>query len=145
MIHVAIMKKQWGLIPKILKGTKIVESRWYKTRRTPWNKVKKGDILYFKDSGHPVTVRSKVIDVKQYEIRNNYHALEIMQGYALADLGTSKIPQDVLNYITNKKYAIFVWFDFVEEITPFQIDKTGFGMQSAWLVVKNINKIQKNS
>lgn len=28
MIHIAIMKKEWGFIDKILTGQKIIESRW---------------------------------------------------------------------------------------------------------------------
>jgi len=42
MDHVAIMKRSWGLIPKILSGEKTIESRWYKKRIPPWNRISKG-------------------------------------------------------------------------------------------------------
>ena len=64
--HVAIMKKQWGLTEKVLTGEKTVESRWYKTKHTPWDKIKAGDSLYFKDSGEPVIVKAKVAKVLQF-------------------------------------------------------------------------------
>lgn len=51
MHHVAIMKPSWKLIPKILSGEKTIESRWYQTRRAPWNGIAAGDVVYFKDSG----------------------------------------------------------------------------------------------
>jgi len=143
MDHVVIMKKEWGLLPKILSDVKKVESRWYKFKVAPWNKVKKGDTLYFKDSGCHVIVKAKVTDVHQYLIESDRHALEIMQNYAKLDLGVKNIPSQVRKYIHNKKYAIFVFFCSTEKIKPFEIDKTGYGLQSAWLCVKNIESIKK--
>ncbi len=43
MDHVAIMKKAWKLIPKILDGQKKVESRWGVNKCAPWGKIKVGD------------------------------------------------------------------------------------------------------
>ncbi len=142
MDHVAIMKKSWGLIPKILNKTKVAESRWYKSRIAPWNRIKKGHNLYFKNSGESITVRVKVTKVIQYEVPNNSRALKIMKKHAEKDLGFKKIPPEVLNYIQNKNYAIFIYFDSVKEIKPFNIDKTGFGAMAAWVTVDNINKIK---
>ena len=64
MEHVAIMRNSWGLLSKIISGNKTIESRWYKTKYRPWGRIKSGDILYFKDSGKPVTVKAKVDEVK---------------------------------------------------------------------------------
>ena len=143
MDHVAIMKKSWGLIPKILNKTKVAESRWYKSRIAPWNRIKKGHNLYFKNSGEAITVKAKVTKAIQYEVPNNSRALKIMKKHAEKDLGFKKIPPEVLNYIQNKNYAIFIYFDSVKEIKNFYIDKTGFGAMAAWITVDNINKIKK--
>jgi ASC-1-like (ASCH) protein len=142
MDHIAIMKKEWGLIPKILNGQKTIESRWYKTKIAPWDKIHKGDLIYFKDSGSPVTARAKVTTVAQYTINDNDEALEIMIKNAEADLGTRTIPSSVKDYIMNKNYAIFVSFDSVEPIKPFDINKEGFGMQCAWISVENIESVK---
>lgn len=141
MDHVAIMKKQWGLVPKILSGVKTVESRWYKTKVAPWNKIKEGDTIYFKDSGSPVTVKAKVTGVQEYVIESNSQALGIMKEHVVADLGTGEIPDSVKNYITDKRYAVFVFFNNVENITAFDIDKSGFGMQCAWICMDKVTKI----
>ena len=45
MEHLAIMKKSWNLTQKILTGERKIESRWYKNKHTPWNKIKSGDEL----------------------------------------------------------------------------------------------------
>ena len=138
------MKKSWGLIPKILNGTKTAESRWYKNRIAPWDKIKSGDNLYFKNSGEPVTVKTRVVKVIQYPISNNKEALEIMKKHAQQDLGLKGIPDEVMGYIRNKSYAIFVFFDSAERIKPFEINKAGFGAMAAWITIDNINKIKKH-
>ena len=143
MHHVVIMKKAWGLVPKIISGEKTIESRWYKNKVAPWGRVSIGDCLFFKDSGGLVGVKAVVNIVEQIEILDNAHAVKIMKDRALADLGTTEIPFDVLNYISDKKYAIFVSFKNVQIIEPFDINKKGFGMQSAWLVCEDVEDIKK--
>ncbi|MDO8559127.1 MAG: hypothetical protein Q7R84_02240 [bacterium] len=39
MEHLAIMKKSWGLTEKILSGQKKIESRWYLSKRSPWDTI----------------------------------------------------------------------------------------------------------
>ena len=66
MEHIAIMKKSWKFIDKILTGEKTIESRWYTSRRVPWNRIKKGETIYFKDSGEPVTIKAEADKVLQF-------------------------------------------------------------------------------
>lgn len=44
MDHVAILRKDWKLLPKILSGEKTIESRWYQTKRGSYNKIKEGTL-----------------------------------------------------------------------------------------------------
>ncbi len=142
MQHIAIMKKEWELTQQILDGVKTVESRWYKFKIAPWDRITAGDILYFKDTGSTVKARAIVSKVIQYEVLNNTHAITLMRKYALEDLGTTNISENISNYIKDKKYAIFIHFNNVEEIPPFEIDKAGFGMQCAWMCVENVATIK---
>jgi len=142
MDHVAIMKRSWGLLPKIISGEKICEARWYKSKRDPWNRVKPKDTIYFKNSAEPVSLVATVSKVFQYEIKNNNQARNIMNKHALYDLGTRQVNLDILSYINNKKYAIFVYFINVKKVKPFKIDKRGFGSMSAWISIKDIDKVR---
>ena len=63
MEHIAIMKKSWKLTEKILTGEKKIESRWYKAKYAPWGRIKAGEVVYFKDSGEPVTIKTEVARV----------------------------------------------------------------------------------
>ena len=94
MEHVAIMRKSWGLVPKILTGKKKIESRWYKTKYPPWDKIKKGETVYFKDSGEPVSVKTQVDKVIQISELNPKKVKEILNKYAKPDgLGINEIPK----------------------------------------------------
>lgn len=142
MDHLAIMKKSWGLTEKILIGEKTVESRWYRSRYAPWDKIKPGDTVYFKDSGEPVKIKVKVTKVLQFNNLNTVKTKQILAKYGKADLGTSEIMPEIKRYVSNKNYCIFVFFNNVEKIEPFNINKTGFGAMSAWITVNNINQLK---
>ncbi len=107
--------------------------------------MRAGDIVYFKNSGEPVTAKAVVTKVEQFEISNNEEALNIMRDRARADLGTTEIPEEVRKYTQDKRYAIFVHLKDAETIQPFEIDKTGFGAQTAWLAIKDVREIRKGN
>ena len=141
MHHVAIMKKSWGLIPKILSGEKTIESRWYQTRRAPWNMVTAGDTVFFKNTGEPVTARATVTEVLQFEIQDRKDVWKIMKTYnsqiriPLPDvqrLGEGPLP----------RYAILVFLKDAKPVRPFTVDKTGFGSATAWITVPNVRKLK---
>jgi hypothetical protein len=142
MDHIAIMKRSWGLIPKIFAGEKTCEARWYKTKHAPWDVAHKGDRIYFKNGGWPVSIVATVSNVYQYIVKGNKDALRIMKKHAGADLGTSEIPEDILKYISNKNYAIFLYLTNVRKVLPFEINKTGFGSMAAWITIDDVNKIK---
>ena len=143
MHHLAIMKKSWGLTEKILTGEKTVESRWYKSRYAPWNKIKSGDIIFFKNSSEPVSVKAEVTKVFQFDNLTAEKTEQILSKYGQADLGTNHIVPEIREYVSGKNYCVLIFFDNVKKIEPFNIDKTGFGAMSAWISVNDINQLKK--
>jgi ASC-1-like (ASCH) protein len=142
MDHVAIMKKSWGLTSKIVDGSKTIETRWYKNRSAPWDRVKKGDMIYFKDSGESVSVKATVSKVEQYSDLDDSQIRQILSKYGSRDLGTEEIPAEIRDYVYGKKYGIVIFLEDAEPVEPFEIDKAGFGAMSAWLCVDDINDIK---
>lgn len=140
MHHVAIMNKSWQLIPKILSGEKTIESRWYQTRRVPWNKIQDGDRVYFKNSSEAITAEAQVTKVLQFELNNKQDIQNILDKYGkkICLVNTNIDAWDKL-----PKYCILIFLSKPKQITkPFQIDKTGFGSATAWLTLININTIK---
>jgi ASC-1-like (ASCH) protein len=143
MEHVAIMKKSWELTEKILSGEKKIESRWYSVKYRPWNCIKEGEVIYFKDSGEPVKLKAEVSKVMQFADLAPKRVKEILDEYGDEDgLEKEKIP-NFFERFKDKKYCMLIFLKNPQEIKPFEIDKTGFGAMSAWITVDDIEKIKR--
>ncbi|MBI2106825.1 ASCH domain-containing protein [Candidatus Woesearchaeota archaeon] len=139
------MRKSWDLTQKILTGQKKIESRWYKVKYAPWNRIKSGDVVYFKDSGEPVTIKTEVDKVIQFSDLNPEKVREILYQYGQADgLGIDTIPE-FFEMFKDKKYCMLIFLKNPQKIIPFEIDKSGFGAMSAWISIDDINRIKVNS
>ena len=138
MEHIAVMDPSLGMIPKIVSGEKDVESRWYMRRKAPWDRVREGDVVYFKNVGEPVTVRAEVSFVLQYSL---YEAnrREIIREYGTR-LG---VDSRFLEQVRDRRYCILMGLVNVVEIEPFGIDRRRgrFAFGDAWLVL-NGRKIE---
>jgi ASC-1-like (ASCH) protein len=143
MEHIAIMRKSWGLTDKILNGQKKIESRWYSVKYKPWDSIKEGETVYFKDSGEPVRIKAEVSKVMQFADLTPKRVREILGEYGKNDgIEPEKIPE-FFERFRDKKYCILIFLKNPTEIKPFDIDKTGFGAMSAWITIDNIPKIKK--
>lgn len=142
MDHVAIMKKSWGLLPKILSGEKTIESRWYLTRRAPWGQIQAGDTVYFKDAGEPVSVVARVKRAIALTHLSPEKVSRILGAYGDEDgIEKSRIPE-FFKLFKDKKYCLLIFLENPREISPFEIDKSGFGLMSAWLTVDSVEQIK---
>jgi ASC-1-like (ASCH) protein len=143
MEHLAIMKKSWGLMDKILSGKKKIESRWYSLKCKPWNNIKKGEAVYFKDSGEPVKIKAEVSKVIQFTDLTPKKVRNILNKYGKDDgLEKEKI-SEFFQRFKDKKYCMLIFLKNPKKTKPFGIDKAGFGIMSAWITTSNISKIKK--
>lgn len=144
MDHVAYMKKSWNLIDKIAAGEKKIESRWYTTKRAPWNTIAAGDIVYFKNSAEPVALQATVKKVLAFSNLTSQKVKGILRKYAKAG-GIS--PADELKFFKlfkDKKYCLLIFLSDVKKVKPFNIDKRGFGAMTAWITTPSIRRIKKS-
>ena len=141
MEHIAIMKKSWNLVPKILSGKKKIESRWYKNKSLPWDKINPGENVYFKDSGEPVTLKAEVEKVLQFSSLSPEKVREILEKYAKED-GIEENKDDFFKLFKNKNYCILIFLKNPKAIEHFKINKKGFGLMSAWLTLENVEKLK---
>lgn len=144
MEHLAIMRKSWGLTDKILNGQKKIESRWYSVKYRPWDCIKKGEIVYFKDSGGLVRIKAEINGVTQFADLSPEKVKEILDDYGKDDgIEKEKIPE-FFERFKDKRYCILIFLKNPIKIKPFDIDKTGFGAMSAWITIDDISKIKKH-
>jgi len=142
MEHLAIMRKSWGLTDKILDGRKKIESRWYSVKYKPWDGIKEGETVYFKNAGEPVRIKAEVGKVTQFADLTPKRVREILDEYGKDDgIEPEKIPE-FFERFKDKKYCMLIFLKNPVVIEPFEIDKTGFGAMSAWITVDSISKIR---
>lgn len=141
MIHIAYMKKSWGMIPRILNGEKTIESRWYKTKRAPWGKITAGETVYFKNSGESVTVKATVAKVLQFKNLNPEKIRGILEKFGKEDgIEKEKIPF-FAKLFTDKKYCILIFLKNPKKVQPFEINKKGFGAMCAWITANKLDRL----
>ena len=143
MHHVAIMKKSWNLIPKIVNHEKTIESRWYKSRIVPWDRIKVGDTIFFKNGGEPITAKAEVEQVLQFANYDDKQLHTLIATYG----GPGKIcfhspPNEVFIWAKEKRYCILIFLKNPQPLPPFNINKTGFGNACAWITVPTIDSIK---
>ena len=143
MEHLAIMRKSWGLTEKILSGQKKIESRWYCVKYKPWNCIKEGEMVFFKDSGEPVKIKSEVGKVIQFSDLSPKKVKEILDEYGKDDGIEKEKISGFFEMFKNKKYCMLIFLKNPQQVKPFEIDKTGFGAMAAWITVDDISKIKK--
>lgn len=143
MHHVAIMKKEWGMLQKILNGEKTIESRWYMNRSMPWGRITSGDTVFFKNSGELVTVTARVSRVMSFDSLSPDRVRMILKEYGARDGIDARDSNIYYQLFKDKKYCLLVFISHPIKIKkPFHIDKTGFGSQAAWLAIENIKSIK---
>jgi len=139
MEHLAILDKKRKLLERILTGEKTIESRWYVSQKTPYERILIGEKVYFKNSGDPVTVRAEVERALFFDHLDEGKIRDILREYG-SRIGIS---EDYSSALIGKRYCTLVFLRNVALIEPFEIDKTGFGMMAAWITVDSIEKIKK--
>jgi hypothetical protein len=142
MDHVAIMRKSWGLTDKIIAGGKTIESRWSKTRRAPWGNVRKGDVVYFKNSGELISIKAKVGGVVSFSELTPDKVSKILNKYGREDgIDKEEIPAFNKRF-RDSRYCTLIFLKDPIRVRPFNIDKAGFGSMSSWISLEDVRKIR---
>ncbi len=139
MDHLAILDKKRKLLQKIISGEKTIESRWYKFKKTPYQRITAGDTIYFKDSGEPVTVRANVSKTLFFDHLDETRIKSIISQYGQK----TGISLSSVERLLGKNFCTLIFLENVEVIPPFNIDKKGYGMMAAWITLESIEKIKR--
>src|SRR3989338_9548949 len=143
MDHLAILDAKRKLLEKILRKEKTVESRWYVHKKAPYQTIEKGEIVYFKETGKSVTAKARVSQVLFFDKLYSKKVREILNDYGREIGFDETAKKNAFEKYKNKKYCTLIFLSNVEEIKPFAVDKTGYGLMCAWITVKNIRDIRK--
>ena len=139
MEHLAILSKEKKILDQILSGKKTIESRWYKHKKTPYENISPGDIVYFKESGEPVSAKALVSEVLFFDGLDELKIREILTKYG-RNIG---IPASSASRYIGKNFCALIFLSKARKIEPFHINKKGFGLMSAWITVKDVKQLKE--
>lgn len=124
--HLVILKKPY--LDAILAGSKTIESRFTKTKRSYFGRVLPGDKLFLKESSGPVCATAKVAAVKNFENLTPQQIIEIKQQYNHYIKGS----EEYWRSKADCRFGVLVWLKDVEPIEPVRIRKKDW---RAWVVL----------
>lgn len=141
MHHLAIMKKSLGFLEKIISWEKIIESRWYLSKKAPYWKTKVWDIVFFQNSWEKVSLQASVKKVLEFE-KLNENTIKSILIESWEKLWLKNI-ENFYEKVKDKKYCILIFLDNIKQINPFSISKKWFWNMCAWISIVDIEKIKK--
>jgi ASC-1-like (ASCH) protein len=124
--HLVILKKPY--LKAILAGRKTIESRFYRTRRSPVGEVQVGDTLFLKESSGPVCAAALVTAVKNFANLTAQEMLEIKRQHNGQICGD----EDYWQSRADCRYGLLVWLGDVRQVPPVRITKKDW---RAWVVL----------
>jgi len=124
--HLVILKKPY--LGAILGGRKRIESRFRRTRRSPFGKVQPGDELFLKESAGPVCAIATVAAVKSFENLTPKRIIELKERYN-HDIGGD---DEYWQGKADCKFGFLVWLRDVRAIGPVRIRKKDW---RGWVVL----------
>lgn len=139
MDHVVYLDSKADELKKILEEEKRMIIRGATGRKLPYGRVNEGDILYFINNNGEglVKARGRVTSV------TNSDKLTPEQSTQLVNENRKDLMLTEAQFKrwSGKRYLVLIGFDFVEEIDPFEIDKSQFGNMDDWLLIENISNV----
>lgn len=141
--HYAVMQGPW--LDYIIHGIKTIESRWTKTRKTPYKMAKAGDTIYFQQAGKKVSLRAGIVKVDCFDRKTDEELFLTCFNEQWQNIGftTCKEATAFLDDCKDIRYVTFVYLGKPEHIEPFSVNKTGYGVRAAWITIDDINKIKR--
>lgn len=123
-------------INKILTGQKTIESRFSKNKITPFYNIKKGEVVFLKESGGDILASFMVENVVFFDKLDKEKVMNIKEKYneyinAPLDFWISK---------KNSKYATLIFIKNPQKIQPISITKKN---RQAFVTCSSIKEVYK--
>lgn len=143
MDHVVYVDHSTKELDKLLNGEKCMIIRASMGRKTPYGRVKPGEILYFVNNNGDGLIRAAAV-VKSV---SNSDLLTPDESRKLLMNKRNELHLEVeqLNEYLTKKYMVLVEVKDVCRIMEFKIDKTAILNTDDWLPIENIELIRKKN
>jgi hypothetical protein len=141
MDHIVYLDRPAGALEAMRRGDKTMVVRAAMGRRSPYGKVKVGDVLYFteNDGKQMIHGRGKVTYVYDSPKLTHEESSALLKENQ-RELWLSE--QQFLRW-SGKRYLVLVTVDGFEELPKFRFTRRYFTTLDDWLTIDDINKVRK--
>lgn len=123
--HVAILRP--ALLRLVITGQKRLESRLYRTRRTPVGRIREGDTIFLKPTGGAVQAVCRAGAVREFRHLTVRELRLIRERYQAA----LRVPQGYWRVKRDSRYGVLIWLADVRRCGPVVRVPRQFG--SGWV------------
>lgn len=143
MDHLVFVDHASGELDKLLKGEKCMIVRAGMGRKTPYGRVKPGELLYFINNNGDGLVRAAAI-VKSV---SNTDLLTPEESRKLLLLKKNELHLEVEEFqeFLNKKYMVLVEVKNVCRVMEFKLDKAALQNAEDWVPIDNIDLLKRKN
>lgn len=127
MNHLAVVRKPF--LDLILEGKKTIDSRWTQNRTAPFWKVKRGDTIYFKETGKPACATANVAEVRFMKVTPDIaEKIRIKFGKELC--------ADMFDNWEDLRHMNFVTLVFLRDVKPIEPLRISCYSRNGWVCLK---------
>lgn len=143
MDHVVMVDHPSGELDKLLNGDKCMIIRAGMGRKTPYGRVKPGEILYFVNNNGDGLVRAAAV-VKSV---SNSDMLTPEESRSLLLMKKNELHLEVEQFqeFLNKKYVVLVEVKNVCRVMEFKLEKSVLQNSEDWVPIENIDLLKRKN
>lgn len=140
MDHVVYLDYKAKELENLLNGTKTMIIRGAMGRKLPYGRVNIGDVLYFIENkgGGLIKAKARVVNVFNSAILTKEQSEEIVE----ENRNKLLLSPAMINRFAGKRYLVLIDVAGIKIITPFAIDRSGYGNMDDWLPVGKIGNLK---
>jgi len=141
MDHVVYLDYKASEMEKLLSEEKKMIIRGAAGRKLPYGRVDIGDALYFINNNGEGEVKAKAIvkSVLNSDKLTKEESINLVEN----NQDKLKLTKQQFKRWGGKRYLVLIELEKVEEIEPFNIDKSDYGNMDDWLLVEEIDNVKK--
>ena len=125
--HIAILHEPY--LSRILNGEKTIESRWLKRRVAPYDHIRVGDIIYFKQASGPIVATAHAAEVWQFADLTPQQVDAILEQFG----DELQLDPDFADRARDQRYAVLIRLADVQQLSePLFFRQRG---RSGWVVL----------
>lgn len=143
MDHIVYLDRPAGALEAMRQGKKTMVGRAYNGRRSPYGKVKAGDMLYFTENDGKQIIYGRGMATVVYDSPKLSH--EESEALLEKHRRALWLSESQFLRMAGKRYLVLVTVDRFQEIPPFRFTRRDFHTLDDWILVGNVETARQDA